>query len=153
MNECTLLLTPVFYLEFFSKRKTFSKMFSLTKMRFKYKGYRNFYKYLQTKAKQQQYNNNQMICEGLPVFMNAKNYTDKIALRDSVGSYTYANLFISAKELSKLITVQLQGKPSQRVVFLCPNNANYVITQWAIWMSGQIGMLSALYLLPIISIL
>lgn len=109
-------------------------------MRFKYRVYTNFYKCLQTKAMQQY--NNQTICEGLPVFINAKNYTDRIALRDAIGTYTYANLFMSAKELSKTITVKLQGKPLERVVFLCPNDANYVITQWAIWMSGQIGTLS-----------
>lgn len=113
-------------------------MYSLYKMRLKYRGYTNFYKCLQTKVKQEQYNNSN-VYESLPLFMNAKNYTDRIALRDSVGSYTYANLFMSAKELSKSITVQLQGKPLRNVMFLCPNDASYVITQWAIWMSGQIG--------------
>jgi hypothetical protein len=33
----------------------------------------------------------------------------------------------------------LDGKKQERVAFLCPNDASYVIVQWACWMSGQIG--------------
>lgn len=93
---------------------------------------------MQTQTKPQQYNSN-INNDALPVFFKAKNYTDKIALRDTLGSYSYANLFMSAKELSQTLTRELDGKPHERIVFLCPNDANYVITQWAIWMSGQIG--------------
>lgn len=76
-----------------------------------------------------------------PVFKNAQNFTDKIALRDGIASYTYANIFMSANELSKDITKLVNGKTNERILFMCPNDANYVITLWAIWMSGQIGKL------------
>lgn len=76
----------------------------------------------------------------IPIFSNAHLFPEKVALRDSVGSYTYGNLFLSAKELSNTITQQVDGKTNQRVMFLCSNDADYVITLWAIWMSGQIGM-------------
>jgi hypothetical protein len=33
----------------------------------------------------------------------------------------------------------LDGKKQERVAFLCPNDASYIIAQWACWMSGQIG--------------
>jgi malonyl-CoA/methylmalonyl-CoA synthetase len=33
----------------------------------------------------------------------------------------------------------LGGKKQERVAFLCPNDASYIIAQWACWMSGQIG--------------
>jgi hypothetical protein len=75
----------------------------------------------------------------IPIFSNAHLFPEKVALRDTIGSYTYASLFISAKELSKTITQKLDAKTNQRVMFLCSNNAEYVITLWAIWMSGQIG--------------
>lgn len=75
-----------------------------------------------------------------PVFKNVPNFADKIALRDTIASYTYANLFLSANELSQRITKLLDGKTNERVLFLCPNDANYIITMWAIWMSGQIAV-------------
>lgn len=76
-----------------------------------------------------------------PVFRNAQNFPEKIALRDGIASYTYANIFMSANELSKDITKLVNGKTNERVLFMCSNDANYVITLWAIWMSGQIGKL------------
>lgn len=76
----------------------------------------------------------------IPVFRKAANYTDRIALRDSLGSYTYGNLFLGAKDLCNDITVQVGRKNSERILFLCPNDATYVLTQWAIWMSGQIAV-------------
>lgn len=74
-----------------------------------------------------------------PVFRNAQNFPEKIALRDGIASYTYGNIFMSAHELSKDITQLVEGRTNERVLFMCPNDANYVITLWAIWMSGQIG--------------
>ncbi|RZC42018.1 AMP-binding and/or SMC N domain containing protein [Asbolus verrucosus] len=76
----------------------------------------------------------------VPIFGNARLFPDKIALRDATSSYTYANIFVSAKELAGTITGQLDGKTNQRVMFLCSNDADYVITLWAIWMSGQIAV-------------
>lgn len=80
-----------------------------------------------------------------PVFRNAQNFPEKIALCDGIASYTYANIFMSANELSKDITKLVNGKTNERVLFMCPNDANYVITLWAIWMSGQIGKLILSY--------
>lgn len=74
-----------------------------------------------------------------PVFKNAQSFPDRIALRDNIANYTYANIFMSAHDLSKKITDLVNGRTNERVLFLCPNDANYVITLWAIWMSGQIG--------------
>lgn len=49
-------------------------------------------------------------------------------------------LFLSSRQLAHQITELLKGKEQERVAFLCPSDATYVITQWACWMSGQIGM-------------
>ncbi|XP_076267014.1 malonate--CoA ligase ACSF3, mitochondrial-like [Rhynchophorus ferrugineus] len=75
-----------------------------------------------------------------PVFKNARLFPEKIAIKDRIAAYTYGNIFMSAHELSKEITNLLEGKTNERVLFLCPNDIHYVITLWAIWMSGQIAL-------------
>lgn len=80
-----------------------------------------------------------IIPPGGPVFKNAQHFPEKIALRDGIACYSYANIFMAANELSKDITKLVNGKTNEKVLFMCPNDANYVITLWAIWMSGQIG--------------
>lgn len=81
-----------------------------------------------------------------PIFKNAPLFADKTALRDCHGYYTYMGLFLSSRQFAHQITELLKGKEQERVAFLCPNDASYVITQWACWMSGQIVVpLSALH--------
>lgn len=75
----------------------------------------------------------------VPVFRKGPEFVEKVALRDTIASYTYGNIFLAAKELSEDVTEMLACKTEERVMFLCPNDASYVITQWAIWMSGNIG--------------
>ncbi|XP_066157417.1 malonate--CoA ligase ACSF3, mitochondrial [Euwallacea fornicatus] len=75
-----------------------------------------------------------------PVFKNARLFPERVAIRDRIAAYTYANIFMSAHELSKEISTMLDGRLNERVLFLCPNDVHYVITLWAIWMSGQIAV-------------
>lgn len=75
----------------------------------------------------------------IPVFSNANQFPDKVALRDDKGRYSYADIFANAKELATNITQKLGGKTGERIMFLCPNNVDYIVTLWGIWMSGQIG--------------
>lgn len=75
----------------------------------------------------------------LPLFANAVKFSDKTALDDGVGSYTFGNIFKNAAELSNVISSRLNGKTNERVLFLCSNDVNYIVTLWAIWMSGQTG--------------
>lgn len=81
-------------------------------------------------------------------FLKAVNFTDRIAMYDPLGSYTYANIFMAAKELSKEISQQLGGKTNEKVIFLTKNNASYLITMWACWMSGQISEYLYLLIFP-----
>lgn len=74
-----------------------------------------------------------------PVFNYANLYKDKIAVRDKYGEYTYSGLLSSSEKFAKKISESLQFKTGERVVFLCPNDATYIVTQWACWISGQIG--------------
>lgn len=75
----------------------------------------------------------------VPVFKKAKIYMERTALKDDYGKYSYSSLASGAEVIEQLITRSLNGRTGERVVFLCPNDAYYVLAQWAIWMSGQIG--------------
>ncbi|GLH12932.1 Luciferin 4-monooxygenase [Gryllus bimaculatus] len=75
----------------------------------------------------------------IPVFRRAAEYCDRIALRDIHGDYTYRGVFLSSRQFACEIRDNLDGQ-QERVAFLCPNDATYVITQWACWMSGQIAV-------------
>ncbi|KAH0999070.1 malonate--CoA ligase ACSF3, mitochondrial-like isoform X1 [Dendroctonus ponderosae] len=76
----------------------------------------------------------------LPVCYNAPQYGNKVAIYDQTGSYSFRNLFIEAQMLSSKLSILLGGSTGERVLFLCPNDASYVITIWAIWMAGQIAV-------------
>ena len=73
------------------------------------------------------------------MFKNAHLFGDRTAIRDNHGDYSYTGIYLSSRQLAGQITDELSGKELERVAFLCPNDASYVITQWACWMSGQIG--------------
>ena len=75
----------------------------------------------------------------VPIFRQAPQFNDRIALKDRHGDYTYRGLFLSSRQFAGEITNSLEGKRQERVAFLCPNDASYLIVQWACWMSGQIG--------------
>lgn len=75
----------------------------------------------------------------IPTFRKAEAYLDNIALQDHHGDYSYRGLFESSASFSKILMNELGGKMQERVAFLCPNSASYIITQWACSMSGQIG--------------
>ncbi|KAJ8870097.1 hypothetical protein PR048_029109 [Dryococelus australis] len=75
----------------------------------------------------------------VPIFRYAPQHSDRIALRDRHGDYTYRGVFLSSRQLAAEISSLLGGRRNERVAFLCPNDASYLIAQWACWMSGQIG--------------
>ncbi|XP_046386430.1 malonate--CoA ligase ACSF3, mitochondrial [Ischnura elegans] len=74
----------------------------------------------------------------LPVFRHAERFASRTAIRDRHGDYTYEGIFLSSNQLAVQITEILRGRQGERVALLCPNDASYVIAQWACWMSGQI---------------
>ncbi|CAH0390065.1 unnamed protein product [Bemisia tabaci] len=76
----------------------------------------------------------------IPTFRKAEAYLDNIALQDHHGDYSYRGLFESSASFSKILMNELGGKMQERVAFLCPNSASYIITQWACSMSGQIAV-------------
>ncbi|NXL91316.1 ACSF3 synthetase, partial [Alectura lathami] len=79
-----------------------------------------------------------------PVFTRALTFGDKIAVVDRNGEHTYRDLFNQSLRLSQEIcrVLQCPGRDlkEERISFLCPNDASYVVAQWASWMSGGIAV-------------
>uniref|UniRef100_T1J500 AMP-dependent synthetase/ligase domain-containing protein n=1 Tax=Strigamia maritima TaxID=126957 RepID=T1J500_STRMM len=74
----------------------------------------------------------------------SKKYKDRVAIKDSNGDHTYDFLSQQSEKLSKIILDCLASKNitkgQTRVAHLCPNDASYVVAQWAIWKSGNVSL-------------
>lgn len=79
--------------------------------------------------------------ETTPVFKRASSFADRVAIKDPAGNYTYGNVFIAARQLAEQVSRALDGRTGERVLLLCPNDVRFVISLWAVWLSGQIGAL------------
>ncbi|NXV97659.1 ACSF3 synthetase, partial [Calonectris borealis] len=79
-----------------------------------------------------------------PVFTRALTFGDKIAIIDKNGEHTYRDLLSQSLRLSQEICRALECSSrdlkEERISFLCPNDASYVVAQWASWMSGGIAV-------------
>lgn len=79
-----------------------------------------------------------------PVFTRALAFGDKIAIIDQNGEHTYRDLYTQSVHLSQQICEVLRCSSGdlkeERISFLCPNDASYVIAQWASWMSGGVAV-------------
>lgn len=80
-----------------------------------------------------------------PSFRLATQWPDKIAITDQHGDYSYRNLVSSSKILADKLTEELNEKIQERVAFLCPNDATYIMMQWACWMTGQISKMNKFF--------
>ncbi|XP_067853643.1 malonate--CoA ligase ACSF3, mitochondrial isoform X2 [Heptranchias perlo] len=76
------------------------------------------------------------------VFTRAANFTDRLAIVDDNGCYTYRDLHRHSLGLSRKIHSALGCSDGdikeQRISILCPNDASYVVAQWASWMCGGV---------------
>ncbi|XP_069724475.1 malonate--CoA ligase ACSF3, mitochondrial [Phaenicophaeus curvirostris] len=79
-----------------------------------------------------------------PVFTRALAFGEKIAIVDQNGEHTYRDLLSRSLRLSQEICRTLdcssRDLKEERISFLCPNDASYVVAQWASWMSGGIAV-------------
>ena len=76
------------------------------------------------------------------VFLRARDFSNRIALVDLRGSYSYDRLLQSSQNIGNEI-LKRTGKRDLKgccIPFLCPNNFWYVATQWAIWRNGGIAV-------------
>jgi len=70
------------------------------------------------------------------VFHQAPGFSSRIAISDDSGSHSYSSLHSRAKQVSSRLDV---GGGS-RVALLTPNNSQYVVGKWAIWMKGCVAV-------------
>ncbi|KAG8144224.1 hypothetical protein E2320_001320 [Naja naja] len=79
-----------------------------------------------------------------PVFTRASAFGEKVAIIDQRGEHTYKDLYARSLCLSQKICKALGNSDGdlkgERISFLCPNDASYVVAQWATWMSGGIAV-------------
>ncbi|NXP46720.1 ACSF3 synthetase, partial [Heliornis fulica] len=79
-----------------------------------------------------------------PVFTRALAFGDRVAIIDQNGEHTYRDLLNQSLRLSQEICSALgcssRDLKEERISFLCPNDASYVVAQWASWMSGAIAV-------------
>ncbi|XP_035422205.1 malonate--CoA ligase ACSF3, mitochondrial isoform X2 [Cygnus atratus] len=82
--------------------------------------------------------------DAAPVFTRALNFGDKIAIVDQHGEHTYRDLFRQSlrlsQEICRVLGCSSRDLKEERISFLCPNDASYVVAQWASWMSGGIAV-------------
>ncbi|CAL4080716.1 unnamed protein product, partial [Meganyctiphanes norvegica] len=86
------------------------------------------------------YSSSTGIAEVVPVFHKALQYSNRVALKDQHGQYTYSELYSRSAYLSQLIQKHIGSKDvvQKRIAVLLPSDASYVISQWATWMAGHI---------------
>ncbi|XP_066050867.1 malonate--CoA ligase ACSF3, mitochondrial [Chamaea fasciata] len=79
-----------------------------------------------------------------PVFTRALAFGDKVAIVDQHGEHTYRDLLSRSlrlsREICRLLECPSRDLRGERISFLCPNDASYVVAQWASWMSGAIAV-------------
>eukprot|EP00124_Ichthyophonus_hoferi_P004513 Ihof_evm2s507 gene=Ihof_evmTU2s507 len=80
----------------------------------------------------------------LEFFKRAKGFGDRTAVVDEQGAHSYNHLLAHSASLSHKL-VQSASDVSQTsngfpVVFLCPRDSSYIITQWAIWQAGGMAV-------------
>lgn len=79
-----------------------------------------------------------------PVFLQAKQHLDRVAIVDKFGSHRYADVLFSANVLTDKILDDLDVRSGdtggERICILCPNDVSYVVGQWATWMSGSVSV-------------
>lgn len=76
----------------------------------------------------------------VPPFKRALLHGEKSAIRDHTGDYSFIQIYEAVKRLALQISNCCGSASQSRVAFICPNNATYVISQWACWFSGQIAV-------------
>lgn len=76
----------------------------------------------------------------VPPFKRALLHGQKSAIRDQTGDYSFIQLYEAVKRLAIQISSCCGSASQSRVAFICPNDATYVISQWACWFSGQIAV-------------
>ncbi len=83
------------------------------------------------------------------IIQRSLHLTDKLAIVDEHGEYTYEQLVSSAKAIAVKLLQETKDLKEQRVAFMVGPSFEYVAVQWGIWLAGGVAVpLSLSYPLP-----
>jgi len=74
----------------------------------------------------------------IPIIQNSLKYTDKTAVIDQGGSYSYSDLYRSAVNTAKAI--KSLSENDSPVLYMIPSGFDYLKVQWGIWLCGRIAV-------------
>jgi malonyl-CoA/methylmalonyl-CoA synthetase len=77
---------------------------------------------------------------GLPLIERALNFTDRTAVSDDVGQYTYGKLLEGSWRGASRLLAGRRDLEEARVAFMVESTYDYVRVQWSIWRAGGIAV-------------
>ena len=72
----------------------------------------------------------------LPLFSRARNYGEKVAIRNPTSQFTYKQLLTDSAALASTLLGDEADLNEARIAFLAPGGPEYAIIQWGIWRAG-----------------
>lgn len=76
----------------------------------------------------------------LPLISRSHQFTDRTAIIDPQGSYTYGQLLADSAGIARNLLEENSSLKEARVAFMIRPGYDYVKTQWAIWRAGGIAV-------------
>ena len=76
----------------------------------------------------------------LPLFGQAENHGERIAIIDENGKYTYKDLLTASRNVASLLLSKKTDLGEARIAMMVPSGFHYVASQWGIWMAGGIAV-------------
>ncbi|KAM7283809.1 malonate--CoA ligase ACSF3, mitochondrial [Ixodes scapularis] len=74
------------------------------------------------------------------IFNRCLLHKGRLAIVDGQGEHTYSNILSRSAALQTDLGELLKGESKQRISFLCPNDSQYVVAQWACWLGGNVAV-------------
>jgi malonyl-CoA/methylmalonyl-CoA synthetase len=76
----------------------------------------------------------------LPLVSRARSYSHRIAIADSGGTHTYAELLAASERVAGTLLGGWHDLDEARVAFLTPADFSYAAVQWGVWRAGGIAV-------------
>ena len=77
---------------------------------------------------------------GVPLIDRAVLHSERGAIVDRNGKYTYAQLLSASENLAVFLLNGKNHLKETRVAFMIPPSITYVVVQWGIWQAGGISV-------------
>lgn len=80
----------------------------------------------------------------VPFYRRALQFSERLAIVDTHGKYTYKDLLfqsiILSQKLSDILKEKGKNNSQERISFLCPNDASYIVAKWACWINQNVAV-------------